>query len=79
MRGTNVDALLYALAEHGSAYLINNIAAVYDQLCIATASSRYLDERLSEHGITRPPSVGLSDDVFRQIGIEIKIESKLEI
>lgn len=72
MRGTNVDALLYALAEHGSAYLINNIAAVYDQLCIATASSRYLDERLSEHGITRPPSVGLSDDVFRQIGIEIK-------
>lgn len=70
--GITVDAILEALATGNAAYLIDNVRAVNDQLYIATASGRYLDERLSEHGITRPPAVGLSDDIFRQIGIEVK-------
>ena len=72
MRGPNVDAVLNALASSSAAYLINNVAAVNDQLYIATASGRYLDERLAQYGISRPPSVGLSDEVFSQIGIQVK-------
>lgn len=72
MKGPTVDAILYALAQGNAAHLINNVAAVHDQLYITTASERYLDERLAEYGIVRPPAVGLSDDVFREIGIEVK-------
>lgn len=72
IKGPTVEAVLTALASGNAAYLINNVRAVNDQLYITTASGRYLDERLAEHGITRPPNVGLSDDVFRQIGIEVK-------
>lgn len=72
IKGPTTDAILEALAEGNAAYLIDNVRAVNDQLYIATASGRYLDEVLAAYGITRPPSVGLSDDVFRQIGIEVK-------
>lgn len=72
IKGPVTDAILYALAEGAAAPLINNVRAVHDQLYITTASGRYLDERLADAGIVRPPSVGLSDDVFRQIGIEVK-------
>jgi hypothetical protein len=72
IKGPTVDAVLNALATGNAAYLIDNVRAVNDQLYIATAQGQYLDERLAEHGITRPPAVGLSDDVFRQIGIEVK-------
>lgn len=72
LKGPTVDAVLEALAKGNAAYLIDNVRAVNDQLYIATAAGRYLDEVLAAHGITRPPSVGLSDDVFRQIGIEVK-------
>lgn len=72
IKGKNVDAVLTALAAGPASYLINNIRAVNDQLYITTASGQYLDQRLADFGITRPPAVGLSDDVFRQIGIEVK-------
>jgi hypothetical protein len=72
IKGKNTDAVLYALAQGSAAYLINSVRAVNDQLYIVTAGGRYLDERLSEAGITRPPAVGLSDDVFREIGIQVK-------
>lgn len=72
LKGPTVEAILTALASGASAPLIENVRAVNDQLYIATAKGRYLDEVLAAHGITRPPAVGLSDDVFRQIGIEVK-------
>lgn len=72
MKGENVDAILTALAVGNAAYLINNVRAVNDQLYIVSAQGRYLDERLADYGITRPPAVGLGDDVFREIGIQIK-------
>lgn len=72
IKGPNTDAILEALAVGNAAYLIDNVRAVNDQLYIATASGRYLDERLADAGIVRPPSVGLSDEVFREIGIEVK-------
>lgn len=72
LKGKNVDAVLTALAAGNAAYLINNVRAVNDQLYITTAVGQYLDERLADFGIVRPTAVGLSDDVFRQIGIEVK-------
>ncbi len=72
IKGTTVDAVLNALAKGTAAHLINNVAAVNDQLYIVSASGRYLDERLAQYGISRPPSVGLSDEVFAQIGIQVK-------
>ena len=72
IKGKVTDAVLNALASGTSSYLINNAAAVNDMLYITTAAGDYLDQRLAEFGITRPPSVGLSDEVFSQIGIEVK-------
>lgn len=72
IKGPNTDAILNALAAGSSSYLINNVAAVNDNLYIATAVDIYLDQRLADAQIVRPANVGLSDDVFRQIGIEVK-------
>jgi len=72
IKGPNTDAVLAALADASSSYLINNVAAVNDQLYIVSASGNYLDERLAQYGIKRPPNVGLSDDVFREIGLQVK-------
>lgn len=72
IKGPTTDAILAALAAGPASYLINNVRAVNDQLYITTAQGRYLDERLAEAGIVRPTNVGMSDDVFRQIGIEVK-------
>ena len=72
IRGPNVDAVLNALAAGSSSYLINNVNAVNESLYISTASGTYLDARLAEFGVTRPPAVGLSDQIFRQIGIQVR-------
>jgi TATA-box binding protein (TBP) (component of TFIID and TFIIIB) len=72
LKGPGVDNILNALAGAMATYLVNNAAGVNDQLYIATASGTYLDERLAQYGITRPPAVGLSDEIFSQIGIEVK-------
>lgn len=72
IKGPNVDAVLEALSAGSSSYLINNAAAVNDMLYIVTASGTYLDQRLADYGITRPPQVGLSDEIFREIGIQVK-------
>lgn len=72
IKGPNVDAILNALAGVPSSYLINNVAAVNDMLYITTAAGDYLDQRLADFGITRPPAVGLSDQIFSQIGIQVK-------
>ncbi len=71
LKGKNVDAVLDALAT-SSSYLVNSIQAVNDSLYITTAQGNYLDLLLADYGITRDPRIGLSDDVFRTIGIQVK-------
>ena len=71
LKGKNVDAVLNALATN-SEYLVNSIQAVNDSLYVATAQGQYLDLVLSNYGITRDPTIGLGDDVFRTIGIQVK-------
>lgn len=70
IRGPNTDAVLWALANP-AVDLINNIEAVHDNVYISTAIDRYLDQRLADYNLIRPPQVGLSDDIFRQIGISV--------
>lgn len=71
IKGKSVDAVLDALAT-GTSYLVNSVEQVNAQLFITTASAQYLDLLLAQYGITRPPSVGLGDDVFREIGLQVK-------
>jgi hypothetical protein len=70
IRGPAVDQLLRTLAV-ASQYLTENSQAVGDQIYISRASGRYLDQRLADYGLIRPAAVGLSDDVFREIGIAV--------
>lgn len=70
IRGKNTEAILRSLAA-GPVHLINNIEAVNDSLYIVSAKEKFLDQKLGDRGVVRPPQVGLSDEVFREIGIEI--------
>jgi hypothetical protein len=70
IRGENTEALLRGLAA-GAGRLVEQIEAVNEQIFIATATERYLDQRLADYNLVRPVSVGLGDDVFREIGIEV--------
>jgi hypothetical protein len=70
IRGKNTEAILRSVAS-GPAHLVNNVEAVNDSLYIVSAKEQYLDSRLGDKGVVRPAEVGLSDEVFRNIGIEI--------
>ncbi len=70
IRGVNTDNIIEALAS-GPCHLIDSVESVYDQLYVVTAQAQYLDQRMADRDITRPDNVGLSDEVFREIGIEI--------
>ncbi len=72
IKGPKVDAVLNALASGMSSVLINNASAINDNMYIVSAVGTYLDSRLAEYGITRPSAVGLSDDIFTEIGLEVK-------
>ena len=71
LKGPAVDAVLNSLAIP-SAYLINNIQAVNDSLYVVTAQGNYLNLLLANYGIERDPTIGLSDEIFRTIGIQVK-------
>jgi hypothetical protein len=71
IKGPNTDAVLQSLAT-ASSYLVNSVYSVNQNLFITTASAQYLDLLLSQYGITRPPQIGISDDSFRQIGLQVK-------
>ncbi|HLD91597.1 MAG TPA: hypothetical protein VI911_11420 [Patescibacteria group bacterium] len=70
IRGPRTDSVLEALSI-GASHLISNIEAVNDMLYIVTAVDKYLDARMADRDLTRPDNVGLSDEVFRELGIEV--------
>jgi hypothetical protein len=74
LTGKNVDNVLESLAQ-GTLNLINNVEAVTDMYFITTAVEEYLEKRLAEYNLIKSENVGLSDDIFREIGIEV-INSK---
>lgn len=72
IRGPNTTAILNAIASAASTYLVNSAAAVNDSLYITTSQGQFLDLRLADYGITRDPTIGLSNDVFSALGIQVK-------
>lgn len=70
IRGKNTDAVLEAL-ETGNQHLIQSIQAINDSLYIVKAENQYLDSLLAGRDFTRPENVGLSDELFRSLGIEV--------
>lgn len=68
-KGKFTTALLEMLAS-GDEPNENMILAVKEQFMIATAYSTFLEQIMSGIGVTKPPGVGISDDLFRQIGIK---------
>jgi hypothetical protein len=70
IKGPKTDAVLEAIS-YPISNLVHNAQSVYDQLYVVTAEGRYLDQLMASKGLRRPESVGLSDDIFRQIGIEV--------
>ncbi len=71
IKGKNCDAVLNSLAT-GTGYLISSVSAVNSNLFITTASGQYLDLLLAQYGITRPPSLGIADNLYQEIGIQVK-------
>ena len=76
LEGPNFDALIETLASEAE-NLENLAVAVTDQLTISTASGAYLDKKLSDVGITRPPELGMSDFSFREMGIAITARKQI--
>jgi hypothetical protein len=72
INGPNTTAILNAIASSCSTYLVNSAAAVNDSLYIGTAQGAFLDLRLANYGITRDPTIGLSDTIFSALGIQVK-------
>lgn len=69
-KGKFVNAMLYALAE-GDSINEANVMAMKDQLFIMTASGNFLEKLIAKLGIIKPPGIGISDDLFRQMAITI--------
>ena len=70
IKGPKTNAVLETLA-YPLSNLVHNAEAVNNQLYLVTAEDRYLDQLMSARGLRRPESLGLSDDIFRMIGIEV--------
>lgn len=76
LEGPNFNALIESLADEGQR-LVDLSVAVTDQLTISTASGVYLDKKLADVGVTRPPELGMSDFSFRKMGIAITATKQL--
>lgn len=70
IQGKFTSAMLNALAA-GDQLNQDNIIAVKPQLFIATATGEFLDRLMAGIGIVRPAGMGISDTLFREMGIAI--------
>jgi hypothetical protein len=83
LSGPGWDAIIAAIAT-GDEYVRTLARNAYDQLFVSTAEGKYLDRLLSDDGLTRPVGIGISDDVYRNLGIKVNshkltLESFLEV
>jgi hypothetical protein len=71
MKGDVWTQLLNTLGDEEQ-FAWDQAAAVYDQLFLVSAEGEYLDQRASEEGgYVRPGLVGFTDDVFRDLVIQL--------
>lgn len=57
--------------EQNRANLASTVTKIADQLYLSTASSKYLQTRASNVGITHNPILGLTDDIYRNLTISL--------
>lgn len=76
IKGPNTNAILSAMAT-GVAHLSYNSEAVNDSLYIMRAEGKYLEELLADRDLNKPEQVGLSDEVYRKIGIEVTTRKQI--
>lgn len=64
------NALVAAIAV-GDQTNWSNAQYAFDQKFKISASGKYLDRKMSDDGVVRPQTLGISDDVFRKYGIKL--------
>jgi hypothetical protein len=69
VKGKMIDGVLSGFAS-GDESNANNVILMKDQLFIASATRRYLQNLLSGIGVTKPVNVGIDDDSFRELAIK---------
>jgi N-acetylneuraminic acid mutarotase len=70
LTGDNWDALIAALAV-GDTYNRESARLAFDQFFRSSASGKYLDRRMNDFGVERPTAIGMSDDLFRDLGLKL--------
>lgn len=68
--GLKWDALIAALGQADD-YVWDLARTAFDQLFKSTASGKYLKQLAADDGTEYPTNVGLSDDQFRELAIEL--------
>ncbi len=69
LAGSNWDALVYAISR-GDQINWDNAQAVFSQLNLSTATGDYLAQRALDRGISKPNSLGISDEAFQKYAIK---------
>lgn len=70
LKGKAWDALIAAFAV-GDQYNWDNAKLAFDQLFKTSASGMYLDRKNGDDGLKRPANIGISDELYRQLGIKV--------
>jgi hypothetical protein len=64
------DSFLRALSS-GDQYVFDTAAGAFNQRFVSTASDIYLSYLGSAKGVSKPPNLGMSDDLYRQFVIKL--------
>lgn len=72
-KGKGWDALISAIAS-ADTYIYQLAQSAFKQLFKSTAEGKYLDRLMANDGLTRPTNIGISDETFRNLGINLNSE-----
>lgn len=68
IKGKFTESILNAFAI-GDQANADNVVLLKQNLFVATATGKFLDNLLASWGLTRPIGIGMSDDAYRELGI----------
>lgn len=70
-----IAALLLSIASNDS-LVAEQIENLKEQLFLKTSSGKYLDKKANSVGVDRPPTIGLSDELFRDLVPNLSLKPK---
>ena len=73
LKGKVWNALIEAIAT-GDATNWDNAQKAFRQLFLATASGKYLERLAGDNGVSKPSTLGLGDDAYRELAIKTTAE-----